>query len=149
MNYSCSFLVLACVACLSTAASAQQRPDISGLWTRGGAAETPFRPPPSGPGPVMTLRLPGQAVPRLAGDYNAPILQPWAAEVVRPHHKAAVAAVSVLRHRKAAVRWDPAGGHSPPAGLRADAVARRIRLLVRVADSAEWWGVTDSPCPRS
>lgn len=76
-------LAVAAVACLSTAASAQQHPDISGLWTRGGAAETAFRPPPSGPGPVMTLRLPGQRVPRLAGDYNAPILQPWAAEVVR------------------------------------------------------------------
>jgi len=76
-------LALAAVACLSTAASAQQHPEISGLWTRGGAAETPFRPPPSGPGPVMTLRLPGQRVPRLAGDYTAPILQPWAAEVVR------------------------------------------------------------------
>jgi hypothetical protein len=76
-------VVLAAVACLSTAASAQQHLDISGLWTRGGAAETPFRAPPSGPGPVMTLRLPGQRVPRLAGDYNAPILQPWAAAVVR------------------------------------------------------------------
>jgi hypothetical protein len=32
---------------------------------------------------VTTLRLPGQRVPRLAGDYNAPILQPWAAAVVR------------------------------------------------------------------
>jgi hypothetical protein len=83
MKYSRGALALAAVACLSTAASAQQHPDISGLWTRGGAAETPFRPPPSGPGPVTTLRLPGQSVPRLAGDYNAPILQPWAAEVVR------------------------------------------------------------------
>jgi len=83
MKSSRGFLALAAVACLSTAASGQQHPDISGLWTRGGAAETPFRPPPSGPGPVTTLRLPGQTVPRLAGDYSAPILQPWAAEVVR------------------------------------------------------------------
>ena len=83
MKASRLYFVLAGLAWLSTAASAQQHPDISGLWTRGGAAETAFRPPPSGPGPVMTLRLPGQRVPRLAGDYNAPILQPWAAEVVR------------------------------------------------------------------
>ena len=76
-------LALAAIACFSTAAPAQQHTDISGLWTRGGAAETAFRPPRSGPGPVMTLRLPGQRVPRLAGDYSAPILQPWAAEVVR------------------------------------------------------------------
>jgi hypothetical protein len=82
MKYSRGFLALAAVACLSTVASAQQHPDISGLWTRGGAAETPFRPPPSGPGPVMTLQIPGQSIPRLAGDYNAPILQPWATEAV-------------------------------------------------------------------
>jgi hypothetical protein len=83
MKYFPGFLALVTLTCLSDAAFAQQHPDISGLWTRGGAAETPFRPPPSGPGPVTTLRLPGQSVPRLAGDYNAPILQPWAAEVVR------------------------------------------------------------------
>jgi len=73
---NCGSLVLAAVACLSTAASAQSHPDISGLWTRGGAAETLFRPPPSGPGPVMTLKVPGQSVPRQVGDYNSPILQP-------------------------------------------------------------------------
>jgi hypothetical protein len=83
MNYFRCALALATVGCLSTASSAQQHPDISGLWTRGGAAETLFRPPPSGPGPVMTLKLPGQSVPRQAGDYNSPILQPWAKEVVR------------------------------------------------------------------
>src|SRR6185437_1435520 len=83
MRYSCGILAMAAVAYLFTAASAQQHGDISGLWTRGGAADTPFRAPPSGPGPVMTLRLPGQRVPRLAGDYDAPILQPWAAAVVR------------------------------------------------------------------
>src|ERR1043165_988297 len=82
MRYSRAFVALASAACLSSAAYAQPHPDISGLWTRGGAAETPFRAPASGPGPVTTLKLPGQSVPRLAGDYNAPILQPWAAEVV-------------------------------------------------------------------
>jgi hypothetical protein len=83
MKSSLGVLALAAVACLPAAASAQQHPEISGLWTRGGAAETPFRAPPSGPGPVMPLRIPGQSVPRLAGDYRAPILQPWAADVVR------------------------------------------------------------------
>jgi len=84
MKHSRIVLALAAVACFSTASSAQQHPDISGLWTRGGAANTLFRPPPSGTGPVMTIRLPGQNnVPRQAGDYNSPILQPWAKEVVR------------------------------------------------------------------
>jgi hypothetical protein len=84
MKQSRVVLALAAVACLSTATSAQQQRDISGLWTRGGAANTLFRPPQSGPGPVMTIKLPGQQnVPRQAGDYNSPILQPWAKEVVR------------------------------------------------------------------
>ena len=84
MKHSRIVLALAAVACFSRASSAQQHPDISGLWTRGGAANTLFRPPPSGTGPVMTIRLPGQNnVPRQAGDYNSPILQPWAKEVVR------------------------------------------------------------------
>ena len=84
MNHFRFALALTAVACLSTASSAQQRPEISGLWTRGGAANTLFRAPPSGTGPVMTIKLPGQNnVPRQAGDYNSPILQPWAKEVVR------------------------------------------------------------------
>jgi hypothetical protein len=72
---------LAAGACICTSTLAQQHPDISGLWMRGGAADTLFRPPPSGPGPVMTL--PGRSVPRQAGDYNSPILQSWAKDVVR------------------------------------------------------------------
>ena len=83
MKHTLGCFALAASACLSTGALAQPHPDISGLWTRGGAAETLFRPPPSGPGPVMTLRIPGRSIPRQAGDYNAPILQPWAKEVVR------------------------------------------------------------------
>src|SRR5437660_7329356 len=82
MTDSRRLFALAALAIFATSGSAQPQAEISGLWTRGGAAETPFRPPPSGAGPVMTLRLPGQGVPRLAGDYNAPILQPWAAAIV-------------------------------------------------------------------
>ena len=83
MKHSRCALALAAVACLSAAAAAQQRGDISGLWTRGGAANTLFLPPASGPGPLMTLKIPGRSVPRQAGDYNSPMLQPWAKEVVR------------------------------------------------------------------
>ena len=65
-------------------------PDISGIWTRGATVTTPFRPPPSGRGPVLSVVATGTktnddgAVYR-QGDYRAPILQPWAAEVVRAH----------------------------------------------------------------
>ena len=95
MKHSCGVLAVAAVACLATPAFSQPHDDIVGLWTRGGAAETPFRAPPSGPGPVMTLRLPGQNIPRLAGDYNAPILQPWAAAVVRKQSDAVRAGATV------------------------------------------------------
>ena len=95
MKYSRGFLALAALASLFSPANAQQHPDISGLWTRGGAADTPFRPPVSGPGPVMTLRVPGERVPRLAGDYKAPILQPWAADVVHRQSDAVRAGATV------------------------------------------------------
>lgn len=78
--------LLAAVAVLPVAAAAQPHPDISGVWTRGGAGQTLFQAPPSGPGPV--LQQPGREgefpTHRL-GDYNAPILQPWAAAIVRQH----------------------------------------------------------------
>ena len=60
------------------------------MWTRGATVTTPFRAPPSGPGPVPSVVATGTktndngAVYR-QGDYRAPILQPWAAEVVRTH----------------------------------------------------------------
>jgi hypothetical protein len=65
-------------------------PDFSGMWTRGATVTTPFRAPESGPGPVLSVVATGAktnddgAVYR-QGDYRAPILQPWAAEVVRAH----------------------------------------------------------------
>ena len=91
--------IACCTAVLlafAPAAAAPAHPDISGIWTRGGAAETAFLPPPSGPGPVMNL-LPtppgagaggGLVINHWQGDYNAPILQPWAAEKVRAHTEA-------------------------------------------------------------
>jgi hypothetical protein len=69
-------------------------PDFSGMWTRGATATTPFRAPPSGAGPVLSVVATGTktndngAVYR-QGDYRAPILQPWAAEVVRTRAQSA------------------------------------------------------------
>jgi hypothetical protein len=69
-------------------------PDFSGMWTRGATATTPFRPPSSGAGPVLSVVAMGTktndngAVYR-QGDYRAPILQPWAAEVVRTRAESA------------------------------------------------------------
>jgi len=72
-------------------AGAQQRnaqPDFSGLW--GHNYWPSFEPPASGPGPITNrsrLRVGPQAGvsnPReLVGDYTSPILQPWAAEILK------------------------------------------------------------------
>ena len=60
-------------------------PDFSGIWRHG---NLPWLiPPASGPGPVTNLsREKGTGVSdyaSLVGDYKNPILQPWAAEVVK------------------------------------------------------------------
>jgi hypothetical protein len=74
----------------SAAPRGGNHPDISGIWTRGATVTTPFQSPPSGPEPVLSVVARGAktnddgAVYR-QGDYRAPILQSWAAEVVRAH----------------------------------------------------------------
>src|SRR5262245_642124 len=58
-------------------------PDFSGLWTH---AALGFESPISGPGPVRNLgRTPSGAsnFNQLVGDPTNPILQPWAAEIVK------------------------------------------------------------------
>lgn len=84
--------VIAAIALLpAAAAAAQPHPDISGVWTRGAAFETGFQAPPSGPGPVANLSpaapdiVPGQTLVHWQGDPRSPILQPWAAAIVREH----------------------------------------------------------------
>ena len=60
-------------------------PDFSGVWRHGNLPW--FIPPASGPGPVTNLsRERGSGVSNyseLVGDFKNPILQPWAAEVVK------------------------------------------------------------------
>src|ERR1700704_6112222 len=60
-------------------------PDFSGIWRHGNLPW--FIPPASGPGPVTNLsREKGSGVSdynSLVGDYRNPILQPWAADVVK------------------------------------------------------------------
>jgi hypothetical protein len=60
-------------------------PDFSGIWRHGSLPA--FIPPASGPGPVTNRsrrKDNGQSdYGQLVGDYTNPILQPWAAEVVK------------------------------------------------------------------
>jgi hypothetical protein len=70
----------------------QSIPDFSGIWAH--PYLTGFEPPASGPGPV-TNRSRRNGVgnfQRLVGDYTNPILQPWAAEVVKKHGEISLAA---------------------------------------------------------
>src|SRR5579864_660139 len=72
----------------SSTRSAEPIPDFSGTWSN--QALNALEPPLSGPGPVRNrsrLRTGAQAgvgdSSQLVGDYTNPILQPWAAEVLK------------------------------------------------------------------
>jgi hypothetical protein len=71
-------------------------PDFSGIWRHGNLPW--FIPPTSGPGPVTNLsREKGTGVSdygSLVGDYKNPILQPWAAKVVKQKGDLSLAGVT-------------------------------------------------------
>jgi hypothetical protein len=72
--------------------SAASIPDFSGIWAH--PYLTGFEPPASGPGPVRnrSRRPDGIAnFQQLVGDYTNPILQPWAADVVKKHGEISLA----------------------------------------------------------
>jgi hypothetical protein len=67
-------------------------PDFSGTWAH--PYLTGFEPPASGPGPVLNRSRRRDGISnfqQLVGDYTNPILQPWAAEVVRKHGEISLA----------------------------------------------------------
>jgi hypothetical protein len=73
-------------------ATAGSIPDFSGTWAH--PYLTGFEPPASGPGPVRnrSRRRDGAGnFQQLVGDYTNPILQPWAAEVVKKHGEISLA----------------------------------------------------------
>ena len=76
--------------------SAASVPDLSGIWRHGNLPW--FIPPASGPGPVTNLsREKGTGVSdygSLVGDYKNPILQPWAADVVKKKGELSLAGVT-------------------------------------------------------
>jgi hypothetical protein len=75
-----------------TPGAAVHVPDFSGIWAH--PYLTGFEPPAAGPGPVRnrSRRPDGVAnFQRLVGDYTNPILQPWAAEVVKKHGEISLA----------------------------------------------------------
>ena len=87
-------------------------PDFSGVWNH--PAFPWFEPPASGPGPITNLSRWAQQIPagvagsaglppskvgisdydQLVGDYKSPILQPWAAEVVKRFGEMSLAGIT-------------------------------------------------------
>ena len=91
----------ACCCAASAAAQPAAVPDFSGLWTRGPAAQSAFKPPLEGPGPIINTTPPppdagGGTGTSWRGDYTNPILQPWAADIVRQHVEADIAEMPFL-----------------------------------------------------
>src|SRR2546430_267211 len=78
------------------AQSAASIPDFSGIWRHGNLPW--FIPPALGPGPVTNLsRTKDTGVSdysSLVGDYKNPILQPWAADVVKKKGELSLAGVT-------------------------------------------------------
>jgi hypothetical protein len=76
--------------------SAASIPDFSGIWRHGSLPS--FVPPASGPGPVTNrTRRKDNGVSdygMLVGDYTNPILQPWAAEVVKKKGEMSLAGIT-------------------------------------------------------
>src|SRR5689334_4568243 len=86
-------------AASSAARGATPIPDLSGTWRH--PSLPGFEPPASGPGPVVNKvrrRGPRQAgasdYNRLVGDYTNPILQPWAADVVKKYGEISLSGVT-------------------------------------------------------
>ena len=71
--------------CVAAPARADAAPDLSGIWAR---TTFGYDLGPAGPGPLKNLaRRPNGTSDafKLVGDYNNPILQPWAAAIVKQH----------------------------------------------------------------
>ena len=90
-------VALSCAALLgSDAGAAPATPDFSGFWARSiFGHESPI----SGPGPIRNLkrRADGKSdAQQLVGDYNAPILTPRAAAIVKRHGEVSLAGENYL-----------------------------------------------------
>jgi hypothetical protein len=78
----------------SASQGAPSIPDFSGIWSH--PYLTGFERPFSGPGPVLNRSRSRNGVANfqmLVGDYTNPVLQPWAAEVVKQHGETSLAGI--------------------------------------------------------
>jgi hypothetical protein len=77
-----SVLAAILLAMPAVPAVAQSIPDFSGMWEN---RDEYFKPPESGPGPVMSL--PAVRGVLYHADYNNPILQPWVREILKKNQE--------------------------------------------------------------
>src|SRR2546423_11588787 len=79
-------LICSVAAALPAGAKEQNAvPDFSGIWAR---TTFGYDLPESGGGPLKNLARRANGTSdafKLVGDYNNPVLQPWAAEIVKQH----------------------------------------------------------------
>ena len=72
-----------CAVMLSAAGTQAPVPDFTGSWAiRGGSFD--FAPPPTGIGPGPLVNVSGNRLVPIA-NHNSPLLQPWAAAIVKRH----------------------------------------------------------------
>jgi hypothetical protein len=98
----CAGVFLVCAAAAAPIAAAQNRsetPDLSGLWQRIAIkGEVTFEPIPGEPGgqPIERVWTPGPDIEEIvSGNYDNPILQPWAREIVKRNTESEIALVHV------------------------------------------------------
>ena len=95
-------LLICAAAAAPIYASAQSQanvPDLSGLWARVAVkGEVTFDPIPGAPGgqPIERVWTPGPDIEEIvSGNYDNPILQPWAREIVKANTDSEIALVHV------------------------------------------------------
>jgi hypothetical protein len=83
----------------ASAQNSQKIPDLSGLWARVAVkGEVTFDPIPGEPGgqPIERVWTPGPDIEEIvSGNYDNPILQPWAREIVKRNTESEIALVHV------------------------------------------------------
>src|SRR5689334_6182630 len=116
MRMQRALILVALMAASAIPATAQSPaptiPDLSGAWTH--PAFPWFEPPASGQGPITNLSRWAKQIPagatgsaalppsktgisdydQLVGDYNSPLLQPWAAQIVKRFGEQSVAGIT-------------------------------------------------------
>jgi hypothetical protein len=96
---ACALLITAAAVAPIYAQGQTNVPDFSGLWQRNAVkGEVTFDPIPGAPGgqPIERVWTPGPDIEEIvSGNYDNPILQPWAREIVKANTESEIKLVHV------------------------------------------------------